>query len=128
LPAALGVATAGDVGTYLVDEVGHALYVLEADLGASTCFDACLKAWPALVIPADTTSAPAPPVQAGNLGSHERRDGLVQATYFRQPLYRYVKDAEPGDHHGHDVRDAFGHWSLVRPDGQAVAWEGDAGP
>jgi len=48
----------------------------------------------------------------GDLGSFEREDGSIQATYQGMPLYYWVNDAAPGDATGQGINDV---WFVVRP-------------
>jgi predicted lipoprotein with Yx(FWY)xxD motif len=117
----LGVATAPSLGAYVVDSAGRSLYVLDKDLAASACYDACATRWPALVLPPGNVAPVAPPLEAGRIGTFERRDGALQATYYERPLYLYTGDRNAGDHAGHGVDDEYGHWSLVGTDGKPLA-------
>ena len=49
-----------------------------------------------------------------------RADGTTQMSYNGHPLYHYVGDTARGDTTGHDLRDDWGHWSLLTPQGQPV--------
>jgi predicted lipoprotein with Yx(FWY)xxD motif len=118
---ALAVANDDGIGAYLVDGQGNALYAFSEDLGASTCPEACLQRWPALVIPTGQDAAVEAPLDASLAGKFERDDGMLVATWAKHPLYRYTADTAPGQHTGHDVTDEFGHWSLVAPDGKPIA-------
>jgi predicted lipoprotein with Yx(FWY)xxD motif len=118
-PTEAGVAVGtveSDLGTILTDSNGRTLYVFLSDSeGESTCYDDCAEAWPAL----ETEGAP----QAGEgvdavlLGTTERQDGALQATYNEMPLYYFAEDMEPGETNGQGVGDV---WFVVSPEGEPV--------
>ena len=96
------------LGTILVS--GKTLYTLKP--GSTACTAACLKVWPALVLPAGVTKAKAGSgVSAAKLGS-VKRNGVVQVTYGGKPLYYFVGDTTTGQVNG-DVTDTWGKWTAV---------------
>ena len=112
-----------EYGQYLVNEAGESLYLFEADQQKSSeCSDACAQAWPPV------TAEDAPRAQEGvdpeKLGTIERKDGTTQVTYAGKPLYRFVKDREPGQTRGQDVNGFGAEWYLVSPDGEKVTGGG----
>jgi predicted lipoprotein with Yx(FWY)xxD motif len=128
--ATASVATAsGAPGTFLTDGDGRTLYLFTPDSpGVSTCTDACLQVWPALVTDgAPQASGMADPALLGTL---VRDDGSIQVTYAGWPLYRFAGDTDPGDVNGQGVD---GVWFLIAPDGSMVTAaavdeeDGDAG-
>jgi predicted lipoprotein with Yx(FWY)xxD motif len=118
--AAIDVSS-GSAGRYLVDASGRALYLFEADRGASgsTCFGACAQAWPP-VITSGLPSALSAEIDGTKLGTIARPDGTLQATYAGWPLYYYVKDRAAGDTTGQDLMDFGAEWYLVSPAGQKL--------
>lgn len=111
-----------DVGTILVDGAGITLYLFTQDSpGTSVCTEECLANWPALE--GEPTAGDG--VEEDLLGSIERDDGTVQATYADWPLYYFVQDSEPGDLNGQGVEDV---WYVLAPDGQMITEEADSGP
>jgi len=119
--ADLGVANSADYGKYLVDATGKSLYVLEKDSkGASSCYDACSTKWPPLLSPNGTPKALDPSIQANAIVNIQRTDGNVQVTYQGHPLYHYVEDASAGQLNGQGVKDQFGEWYLVTPEGKPL--------
>lgn len=106
-----------DLGEYLTDGNGYALYLFTNDEGGvSTCTDACATTWPPLVSP--TAEVPvADGVDAALVGTIERDDGSLQVTFDGQPLYYFGGDQAPADQNGHG---SGGVWFLVAPDGSAV--------
>ena len=120
-PAELTTAES-DVGTILVDGAGMTLYLFTQDSpGTSVCTEECLANWPALE--GEPTAGDG--VEEDLLGSIERDDGTVQATYADWPLYYFVQDSEPGDLNGQGVEDV---WYVLAPDGQMITEEADSGP
>jgi predicted lipoprotein with Yx(FWY)xxD motif len=96
------------LGTILVS--GKTLYTLKP--GSTPCTAACLKVWPALVLPAGVTKAKAGSgVSASKLGT-VKRNGVVQVTYGGKPLYYFVGDTTTGQANG-DVTDTWGKWTAV---------------
>jgi predicted lipoprotein with Yx(FWY)xxD motif len=121
-PAASGTAAArlsvrsSVYGKVLFGPSGKVLYVFSADRGSvSHCYGVCAKAWPPLL----TTGAPlaGPGVQSKLLGTTRRKNGTVQVTYNRHPLYYYEADTrgkimcQHANMHG-------GLWFVIKPNGQ----------
>lgn len=101
---------AGDLGKVLAGPGGLTLYVYTEDApGVSNCEGQCASAWPPLLV------AYQPKVAAeykGRVGVTRRKDGSLQVTFDKKPLYFWVKDQKPGDATGQNVG---GVWSVVRP-------------
>jgi predicted lipoprotein with Yx(FWY)xxD motif len=96
------------MGTILVS--GKTVYTLKPSTTA--CTAACLKVWPALVLPAGVTKAKAGPgVKAAKLGT-VKHNGIVQVTYGGKPLYYFAGDSATGQVNG-NVSDTWGKWSAV---------------
>jgi predicted lipoprotein with Yx(FWY)xxD motif len=96
------------IGTILVS--GKTLYTLKPS--STACTAACLKVWPALVLPAGVTKAKAGSgVSASKLGT-VKRNGVVQVTYGGKPLYFFVGDTAAGQVNG-VVTDTWGKWTAV---------------
>ena len=119
VPAEAGVtvdATESDLGTILTDEEGRTLYVFLSDSeGESTCYDDCAQTWPALETEGDPQAGEG--ADASLLGTTEREDGALQATYNEMPLYYYADDAEPGETNGQGVGDV---WFVVSTAGEPI--------
>src|ERR1700689_2757549 len=97
-----------NLGTILVS--GKTLYTLKPSNTA--CTAACLKVWPALVLPAGVTKAKAGSgVSAAKLGT-VKHNGVVQVTYGGKPLYFFVGDTKAGQAHG-NLTDTWGKWTAV---------------
>ncbi|WP_159621669.1 hypothetical protein [Ruania rhizosphaerae] len=116
------VATAEtDLGTILVDGEGMTLYLFTNDEpGVSNCEGECIENWPALEGEPEAGDG----VDAALLGSIERSDGTVQATYNDWPLYYWVQDSAPGDTTGQGVNDV---WYVVSPEGEMIEGMDDMG-
>jgi predicted lipoprotein with Yx(FWY)xxD motif len=120
--ANLTVAT-GSAGSYLADNSGRALYMLEGDTDGSKCTEGCLEVWPPLLAPQGAPTATAPNLKAEMLGTTKRADGSTQVTYNGHPLYRYTQDTGPGSTAGQGIDDDWGEWYLVSPEGTAMEAE-----
>jgi predicted lipoprotein with Yx(FWY)xxD motif len=112
-PAASGVTLTiaeTSAGSALAGEGGLTLYIRtdETD-GTIHCVDDCATNWPPLIGPVDAGDA-----DASLLGTIERPDGEVQATYDGFPLYYFAGDAAPGDANGEGVG---GIWFIADPAG-----------
>ena len=108
--------TSTDLGDALVDEDGKSLYMFVPDQeenGTPTCYDDCAQAWPALEGPVSAGAG----VDEGLLGTAERTDGTVQATYNDLPLYYFAGDQAAGDVNGQGLFDA---WWIVDASGAPV--------
>lgn len=105
-----------DFGDALVEEDGRTLYMFVPDQqknGTPTCYDDCAQAWPALVGPVSAGEG----VDDGLLGTAERTDGTVQATYNDLPLYYFAGDQAAGDVNGQGL---FDSWWIVDASGAPV--------
>jgi predicted lipoprotein with Yx(FWY)xxD motif len=106
---AVTTAKVAKVGTVLAS--GKTLYTLKPS--ATPCTAACLKVWPALVLPKGVTTAKAGSgVSASKLGTVKRSGGIRQVTYGGKALYTFVGDSGPGQVNG-NVTDAWGKWTAV---------------
>jgi predicted lipoprotein with Yx(FWY)xxD motif len=117
--ASVGTASAGSLGTILVDSQGRTLYLFQKDSGGkSACFGACATAWPPLSASGKPTVGSG--LNASLIGTTPRSDGKPQVTYNGHPLYTFVMDQSPGDVNGQGVN-AFGaSWFTVNPAGDQV--------
>lgn len=97
---------ASPMGAVLTDAAGMTLYVFDKDEpGKSTCVDACAVNWPPAV--ADKADRAKPPYSIIT-----RADGSLQWAHGGKPLYRWAKDAKPGDATGDGFRDI---WHVAKP-------------
>jgi predicted lipoprotein with Yx(FWY)xxD motif len=91
----------------LVDGKMMTLYTFAKDQpGVSNCNDNCAKNWPPLI-----ASANAQP--SGDWTIITRADGSKQWAYKGMPLYKWSKDAKPGDTTGEGVGN--GAWKTATP-------------
>ncbi|MCY9657523.1 hypothetical protein P5G65_28390 [Paenibacillus chondroitinus] len=106
----IAIGTKPDLGNYLTDARGMALYYYDKDTkGVSNCSGKCLEKWP--VFYSSAISAPTG-VDSADFGTLVRADGSLQTTYQGFPLYYWVDDKKMGDTTGQDV----GHvWYVIDP-------------
>ena len=91
--------------TIVVAANGLTVYTFDADKTTeSTCYNACEKAWPPVVV------ASAEGIQAP-VGVTTRKDGKIQLTLDGKPVYFYIGDEAPGDINGDGVG---GVWHLIK--------------
>jgi predicted lipoprotein with Yx(FWY)xxD motif len=106
-------------GRVLFDGRGFALYAFTKDTrGRSACSGACARAWPPYIVPTRVTAGTG--AKPSLLGTVERSDGRLQATYAGKPLYYYVGDRKPLQILCQNVKEYGGLWLVVRPDGTLV--------
>jgi predicted lipoprotein with Yx(FWY)xxD motif len=104
-----------EFGKALFGPSGKVVYVFGADRGStSRCYGVCAKAWPPLL----TKGAPRAGrgVEARLLGTTMRRDGTLQVTYNRHPLYYYSADRVGKVMCQHAVMHG-GLWLIIKPNG-----------
>jgi predicted lipoprotein with Yx(FWY)xxD motif len=107
------------LGSILVDRKGITLYDFVKDKGgASSCYGACAALWPPLI----STGTPhaGRGVRASLLGTTRRKDGKVEVTYNRHPLYYFVSDRKPGQTTGQGVNQFGGPWWVLSPAGKEI--------
>ncbi|GAA4890704.1 SCO0930 family lipoprotein [Streptomyces coeruleoprunus] len=117
-PGQLSVWDSPELGKVLTDGEGRTLYRFDKDSTnppKSACEGDCAKAWP--VVEAAGARPPAG-VDPSLLGAVTRPDGVKQLTVDGWPMYRYAKDAKPGDAKGQGVG---GTWYAAAPDGKKAA-------
>lgn len=114
----LKVAELPNLGGAVTDSEGFTLYRFDKDTPKppkSACEGDCATAWPPVA--ADDVTA-GEGIDAGLLGSVARADGTRQLTLAGWPVYRYAKDAAPGDALGEGVG---GTWHALGADGKPAA-------
>lgn len=98
---------------------GYTLYSFTKDSNkpaASTCTGTCAEQWPPVL--ASDADPWLKGIDASRVGTVDRPDGTKQLTLNGWPLYRFAKDAAPGETAGNGVG---GTWRAVGPDGKPVA-------
>jgi len=128
-PAASQVKTkkTSALGTLLVDgKKGKTLYLFEKDKsGKSSCYASCAANWPPFL----TTGKPkaGPGVKAALLSTTKRKDGKLQVTYNKHPLYWFKFDSKAGQAKGENIH-AFGaDWYVISPKGVKIEPKDDGG-
>jgi len=111
------------LGRILVDSRGRTLYLFEKDKrGHSRCAGACVTYWPPLLTNGKPTAARA--AKQALLGTTRRADGTTQVTYAGHPLYRFVRDAKPGQTTGQNLHDFGAGWYVLAPAGTKIESDG----
>ncbi|WP_395446481.1 hypothetical protein ACHMW7_00440 (plasmid) [Aminobacter sp. UC22_36] len=101
-PAMMAKTPKGEIYT---DMKGMTLYTFDKDkAGASSCYDACAEAWPALKADAKSKAEGAWTVV-------DRTDGTKMWAYDGKPLYTYAKDKKAGEMNGEGVG---GVWHMAK--------------
>ncbi len=119
----LAVWDSKKLGKVVTDSEGFTLYRFDKDTASppkSNCEGDCATAWP--VVPAGNVTA-AVGTDASLMGEVARSDGTKQLTIAGWPMYRYAKDAKPGDANGQGVG---GTWFAAAPDGKKAAVNADS--
>lgn len=103
----------------LVDSSGRTLYLFEKDTGGkSLCTGGCASAWPPLLTKGKVQAGTG--ISTSLLGTINRGNGDMQATYNGHPLYTFSGDSRPGQTNGEGLT-AFGaRWYAVSAQGSAV--------
>jgi len=128
-PAASQVKTkkTSALGTFLVDgKKGKTLYLFEKDKSAkSSCYGACAANWPPFLTIGKPKAGPG--VKAALLGTTKRKDGKLQVTYKRHPLYWFKFDSKAGQTNGENIH-AFGSdWFVISPKGTKIVPQAEGG-
>src|SRR5258708_24314703 len=85
----VSTTTSTSVIPALVGPDGRTLYILtKDDQGKSTCYAACAKLWPPLMVDGNAQPTAAEGIP-GKLGTTTRTDGSRQLTYDGWPLYYF---------------------------------------
>ena len=106
-------------GSVLFDGRDRVLYAFTRDRrgGPSRCYAACAAAWP-VYFSRDRVRALGS-VRRSLIGTVRRRDGRLQVTYNRRPLYFYAHEG-PREVKCQNVSEFGGLWLVVRPNGTLV--------
>ncbi|KAI3592010.1 Orf21 [Cupriavidus sp. U2] len=92
----------------LTDPQGLTLYTFDRDPangGKSVCNGMCATNWPPLLAEPGKTAS-------GSYSVITRDDGTRQYAYKGMPLYRFAKDAKPGDRTGDNLNNV---WHVAKP-------------
>ncbi|GHG48037.1 COG4315 family predicted lipoprotein [Streptomyces griseocarneus] len=122
----LTAGKAGALNPVVVNGAGLTLYRFDKDSAnpsKSTCNGECATTWPPVLI-APGGKIFADGVKKSALGVIKRDDGTHQVTINGWPVYRFAKDARPGDTKGQGVG---GTWFGVTPDGGKAGRGGGSG-
>ena len=107
------------LGRMLVDNKGITLYDFPPDKGTtSVCYGACAAIWPPLITHGKPIAGPG--VRASLLGTTKRKDGKLQVTYRRHPLYYFVSDRKRGQTTGQGLDQFGGPWWVISPAGKEI--------
>jgi predicted lipoprotein with Yx(FWY)xxD motif len=118
-PVTIETHEAQPYGQHLTAQDNRAVYGFSGDReNESTCYEACAVAWPPVVTEGEPVAGEG--VDAGKLGTSERKDGSTQVTYGGSPLYYFIQDDEAGKVSGQGSAGFGGAWYLVRPDGKKI--------
>jgi predicted lipoprotein with Yx(FWY)xxD motif len=115
----LDTAKVQGVGTVLVGQGGHTVYLFTNDTGStSTCTGSCESTWPGVI------SAGQPTVSGAVDDSKIGTNAAGQVTYNGHPLYYYSGDSKAGIANGQGIG---GVWFAVTPDGNPAGQADDNG-
>ena len=98
--------TETSLGTVLTDEKGYSLYTYKHDpMGKSDCSGRCARKWPPVMVNGELPAG-------SDLSVIDRKDGSRQIAYRGRPLYRWIKDKQPGQVTGHNLGEV---WFVAKP-------------
>ncbi len=107
----LALANDSNLGSYLVNQDGRALYFFSRDVnGSSACEDGCLNAWP-VYYQADFEIGSG--LSQSDFGTITRADGEKQTTFKGWPLYYYSGDNGANEINGEGIGK---EWFVAKPD------------
>src|SRR6266487_810919 len=107
------------LGRILVDSKGITLYDFVKDKGTtSSCYGACAALWPPLRTKRKPIAGPG--IRASLLGTTKRKDGKLEVTYNRHPLYYFVTDRKPGQTTGQGLNQFGAPWWVLSPLGKEI--------
>ncbi|HTX13509.1 MAG TPA: hypothetical protein VME22_33130 [Solirubrobacteraceae bacterium] len=109
------------LGTILVNNLGHTLYVFAPDNRSRvTCTGACTAVWPPEYLPTGGSAVGTGGVKTSLLGSLPAQNGGKVVTYAGWPLYTYVADTTAGSAAGQAVNLNGGYWYVITTSGTVV--------
>jgi len=107
------------IGKVITNSKLHTLYMFRADHGTtSACYGQCAKYWPPLITKGKPVAGPG--VKASLLGTTKRKDGKLQVTYKKHPLYTYIVDKKPGQTTGEGSKLFGAGWYALTPTGVVI--------
>ena len=107
------------LGRILVDSKGITLYDFPKDRGTtSSCYGACAALWPPLTTKGKPVAGRG--VRASLLGTTKRKDGKLEVTYNRHPLYYFVSDRKPGQTTGQGLTQFGAPWWVLSAAGKEI--------
>lgn len=105
----------------------------------STCYsqkqkgvkEPCDKVWYPLILHGKVvvkqSSSSSAHINTAQLKTTKRKDGSVQITYYKQPLYRCHRDTKTGQVYGTDAYEFGGSWGLMGTPGSPLSAAGYGG-
>jgi predicted lipoprotein with Yx(FWY)xxD motif len=115
----LTATTVGQLGQVVTDASGMTLYRYDGDSAnppASHCDGPCSQMWPPAL--ATSSTATLDGIDQSAVGVILRKDGTKQITINGWAVYRFIKDAAPGDAKGQGAQQK---WYAVTPQGKKAA-------
>ena len=107
------------LGRILINSRGITLYDFVADKhGRSSCYGACEAYWPPLLTKAKPHAGTG--VRASLLGTTKRKDGKLEVTYNRHPLYYFIGDRKPVQATGQGLNQFGAPWWALSPAGKEI--------
>jgi predicted lipoprotein with Yx(FWY)xxD motif len=107
------------IGKVMTNSSLHTLYMFRADHGTtSACYGRCATTWPPLITKGKPVAGAG--VKASLLGTTKRKDGKLQVTYKKHPLYTYVVDKKPGQTTGEGSKLFGAGWYALTPTGIVI--------
>ncbi|HEU5164924.1 MAG TPA: hypothetical protein VFU29_05260 [Chitinophagaceae bacterium] len=114
----VGLKVDPNLGKYLVDKEGRALYVFSNDpAGNDNCTGDCQRYWPVFSVANLTASMLGPGLDFADFGTITSSAGKLQVTYKGWPLYYFAPDGvnteAPGQIQGDNKNNV---WYVAKPD------------
>lgn len=107
------------LGVIIVDDRGRTLYMFTRDrMGESTCRAMCARFWPPDIAHGRPSGGPG--ITRALLGVTHAADGQRVVTYRGHPLYRFIKDTQPGQITGENTTGFGGRWDVLSPAGRPI--------
>jgi predicted lipoprotein with Yx(FWY)xxD motif len=117
----VGLVQHPTLGTIITDRQGLTLYAWEGDMpGVSNCNDPCSGSWPPALLDEAAMMMMMPGMDMAmmaqphsGLGAIQRADGSWQIAWNGWPLYRFQRDAAPGDANGQGSMGFGSRWAAA---------------